>query len=228
MNTYGVRARSPQEVFETSRVNVPSEIGATYNPLYDYSAYPVAGARTTRFFLEAQGQGVGLAGGTKTLVDTNMTIGGMIPKGQMFNVTGVQVELLLNIALVALVTPPELDYALSNIAYTVYRQGALVMTIGQKNFIEQAPLMKFAPVNRMEVRDFGALSASTTETTTTIDNQLFGSYATAAGREFAVADLMLESSQNFDVSLLELPALPEGVTARIGVTLNGILYRNAQ
>lgn len=222
MSRYGLTPRSPQEVFNTSRVNIPSDIGAIYNPLYDYQAYPVAGARTTRFFLQSQGQGVGLAGGTKTLVDTNMTIGGMIPKGQMFNVTGVQVEFFPDLPLITDTFDEGEDYA--SIVYDVLKQSALIMTIGQKNYIEQGPLIKFAPVNRMVLDTSTAVS----DTNTTTLSTLHSSYGVAGGREFAVADLMLESSQNFDVSLLELPPLPDGVTGRIGVTLNGFLYRNAQ
>jgi hypothetical protein len=51
-------------------------------------------------------------------------------------------------------------------------------------------------------------------------------YGTAIGREFATNEMYIESNQSFSVSLYNLSAI--SADARIGVTLNGWLYRDVQ
>lgn len=76
--------------------------------------------------------------------------------------------------------------------------------------------MKFPPVNSLKlVSAIGNLAQQTT-------------YGAADGREYETEELLLTSNQNFSVTLQGLPALPSGVAGRVGVTLNGYLFRNAQ
>lgn len=201
----GLTPRSPQSVFKSARVNLPNDVQAIWNPLYDYQTLAAAGATSQRFFIVPNGQN------GKTIVDTNMDLSGQMSKGQMFEVTGIQVELYPGVAINGTAAS-----AFADDVYDFYKGGALKFTIGQKEFVTQGNLMKFAPVNRLGI--FAA-------TTVTTDSYV---YCTATGREFSIAGLMLESNQNFSVELIDLAALPSGEDARVGVSLNGFLYRNAQ
>jgi len=194
-----------QKAVAEGRVNLPGKVECIWQPLYDSIALPAAGAASLVFFQNPIGQ----AG--KTLADTNMELSGQIPKGQNFLVTGVEVALF----------PGEVPDAaasnqFSNDVYNFYKAGALIFRIGAKDFLRQAPLIKFPPVNRLAGQVATGIVASIV------------TYIQAAGREFAVSDLMLESNQNFSLELQGLPAMPSGSAARIVVSLNGWLYRNAQ
>ncbi len=206
-NTRGLNVRSPSSAFKNNRVNIPGMGDAVYNPLYDYQTLSATATSTQRFFQVPIGQ----AG--KTITDTNMELAGQLPKGQAFLVTGVQVEILPSTTVGINGTTAS---KFADDVYNVLRTGSLVFTIGSKEYIRQGNLMKFSPVNRL------AVDSATTVTT---DRYV---YAVGAGREFAIADLLLESNQNFNVQINDLPALPSGQAGRIGVTLNGFLYRNAQ
>lgn len=205
MNTRGLRNQNIGHSIRTARVNLPGAVESIWNPLYDYQVLAAAGATNQAFFQVPIGQ----AG--KTLVDTNMDLAGQIPKGQTFKITGVQIEVFPGV-----VVDSATATQFANDMYATLKTGALVLKIGAKEYIRQGCLMKFPPVNRM------AGDNATGLTTQTI------SYFSAAGREFTVEDMLLESSQNFGVTLQGLPALPSGVAGRIGVTLNGFLFRNAQ
>lgn len=199
--------RTPNLSLATQRgaVNVPNMAEGIFQPLYDYQTLLAAGATQQTFFAVPAGQG----GKTKT--DTNMTLAGQLPKGQRFFITGIQFEIYPGVTING---TAQSDYA--DDVEAVTSSGRLVLTIGSKEFCAQAPLNKFPPVNRLY------MDSSTTVAT---DRYV---YAIHTGREFAVNDLELTSNQNFSVELFDLAALPSTANARIGVTLNGWLFRNAQ
>lgn len=199
----GLKVKSPNAAFRQNRVNLPNEREAIWQPLYDYQTLAAAGATSQRFFIDPIGSG------GKTEADTNMELSGQIPKGQAFLVTGIQVELYPGVVIASAAN----DFA--DDIYDFYKGGYLTFKIGSKEFASQGNLMKFPPVNRLGV------SAATGNAESYL-------YSVATGREFEVKDLLLESNQNFNVELNELAAMPSGNDARIGVTLNGFLYRNAQ
>jgi len=201
----GLSVKSPSSAFRQNRVNLPNMSEGIWQPLYDYQTKTAAATATQRFFIDP----IGTVG--KTQADTNMELSGQIPKGQAFLITGIQVELYPG-ELVGQATIAEF----ADDVYDFYKGGALKLKIGSKDYVTQGNLMKFAPVNRLGVSGSSG---------TTAVNYL---YACATGREFAIKDLLLESNQNFSVELLELAALPSTNDARVGVTLNGFLYRNAQ
>lgn len=197
----GLSTDSPASWFGRNRVNIPGMTEVIWQPLYDYQTKTAAATALQRFFLEPQGQ----AG--KTIADTNMEIAGQIPKGQAFLCTGIQVELYPAVAIGGTTSEFADD------VYNFYNSGYLRFTIGSKDFVQQGNLMKFAPVNRLDI------DAATGEAQGYV-------YAAAAGREFATSGLLLESNQNFNVDLGELSAV--SADCKIGVTLNGYLGRNAQ
>lgn len=205
MNSRGLRNKNIQRTIDNARVNIPGVKESIWQPLYDYQAYGPAAAQTLSFFQTPIGQG------GKTLVDTNMELAGQIPTAQNFAITGIQVELMPG----QLTTSPTLT-AFTDDLYTFYRTGALILRIGSKEYVRQGNLMKFPPVNRLNIdTGIGNLAGIV-------------AYGQADGREFEVEELLLTSNQNFSVTLQGLPALPSGIAARLGVTLNGYLFRNAQ
>lgn len=194
---------SPMQQLERNRVRVPNMIGAIYQPLYDYQTKTLAATTQQTFFQTPIGQS------SKTIADTNLQSAGSLPAGNRFAITGIQVEFM---PLMVLTGAAISQFA--NDVQAIYNSGALVLTIGNKQFCTQAPLNKFPPVNRLAVDT----SSGTTAVNTT--------YACAMGREFTVVDMYLEPTQNFNVTLFNLPAI--SADARIGVTLNGYLYRDVQ
>lgn len=199
---------SPNEMLKRYGVNVANVSGAFYEPLYDYQTKTLAATVEQRFFVDP----VGTSG--KTLSDTNMELSGQMAAGTRFAVMGIQVELYPD----APINGTASAAAFAADVYAFYKTGALILTIGSTQIIRQGNLMKFAPVNRLE-----GFAAVTTTAAATTNNQL---YATAAGREFKCNNLVLVAGQNFSVTLLNTAAT--STTCRVGITLNGIKYRNAQ
>lgn len=205
----GLQATDPKQWFKNARVNNPDAVEVIWQPLYDSIVVPAAGSNALRLFQNPIGQ----AG--KTIADTNMELGGQIPKGQSFKCTGVEVLLLPAGAVYGAAVP-----SVSNDVQEFYSGGALRVQIGSKDFVTQAPLLRFPPSVRQG--GYAAINDTNASAIQTID------YSSACGREFSIVDLLLESSQNFNVTLLEVPALPSGQDAVVFVTLNGYLARNQQ
>lgn len=201
----GLQPRSPSQIARQNRVNVPGLVGAIWQPLYDFQTYANGGVASQRFFSVPRGQG------GKTEQDTNMELSGQIPKGQKFDITGIEVAFYPGGTILSAAAN---EYA--DDIREVYQNGALDLVIGSRSFCLQAPLGKFPPTAHMEV------DAASTAAGESI------SFAYPIGREYATVNMELVSNQNFSVLLTGLPALPSGVDGRIGVTLNGFLYRNAQ
>ena len=199
---------SIQSIMDTYRVNISAKAEVIWQPLYDYQAVVAAATASQLFFQVPVGQS------SKTLNDTNMDLGGNLPAGQMFVVTSIEVDFTPDLT----ISGTAVDNQFLDDVYDFYRQGNLVFNIGSKPFLKQGPLKTFPPTNRLA----GFSSISTTATTTTQDYN----YATAAGKEFQVRGLLLESSQNFSVDIQNRLAL--STTGRAGVKLNGWLIRNAQ
>lgn len=208
----GLPATDPKKWFQNARVNNPDSMEVIWQPLYDSITVPSAGSNALRLFQNPIGQN------SKTIADTNMELGGQIPKGQAFKVTGIEVLLFPAGAIYGAVAPD-----VSNDVQAFYSGGALRLQIGSKDFTTQAPLLRFPPSVRQ-----GGYGALQTKQATAADAVSAIDYSAACGREFSVVDLLLESSQNFNVTLLEVPALPSGQDATVFVTLNGYLARNQQ
>lgn len=206
----GLPAPNVQRAIQRAKVNLPGVVETIWEPRYDYQTLVAAGATSQIFFLDPIG-----AGG-KTLEDTNMDLSGQIPKGQNFLITGIQFEIYPGVAIAGATAPS----SFSDDIYDVVNSGVLVLRIGAKEYVRQGNLLKFSPVNRLYV------NSAVATTQAAVDAQV--QYASACGREFTVVDLLLTSNQNFSVELRELDALPSGQDARIGITLNGYLMRNAQ
>lgn len=198
--------------------------------LYDSNAYAAAGASVLTFFALPIGQGTGLGGGVKTLTDTNMQAAGQMPNMQEFLVQSVEIMFLPTTPTVTAQMPAvfgaQAGALIINDAYIFYRAGNLQFTIGSKQYLQEAPLMKFPGKTYFELH---AAAADVSSTAASLQTRI--AFGTARGRPYLMngANLRLVSNQNFNVTL----NWPEGVQAianpaRIVMTLDGLLYRRSQ
>lgn len=227
------RIPSLEELAQYS-VNRRGEKEGIRQSLYDFQIYPAGGATQFTFFAQPQGAGLssspGFAGNAKRLADTNMTIAGSLPAPQMFLIESVEVLFFPgsdDTANTYVPQPPydgtaqDLPGDAANDVYSVYAAGQLTLLIGSKDYLQEAPLCRFPPKAR--VAGDAALA------TTAAENGFVIGYAT--GRPYMVEPpLLLPANQNFNVTL-NFPAavaLPSTFNGRIGVVLDGYLYRNSQ
>jgi len=197
---------------------------AVKQSLYDYQAYAAAGQTNLSFFALPVGQS------SKTLSDTNMTLAGQLPKNQEFLVTSIEVWFVPTTPTVAAAMPSffgaQAAQVIINDSYIVGRAGNLNLTIGAKPYLQEAPLGRFPAKAYFDMS--AALSDATTAAAALQTRTGYGRWA---GRPYLLdpAPLLLPENQNFSVTL----NWPEGVQAisnpgRIGVILDGILYRRSQ
>lgn len=191
--------------------------------LYDFQAYAAAGHSTLTFFAVPNGQS------SKTLSDTNMTLAGQLPAAQEFLVNSIEVVFFPTVPVVAADNPAAYGAgAIANAVndvYKFYRTGNLTFTIGSKPYLQEAPLGRFPAKTQFDIK------AALSQAGEVADKQGRIAFAQSVGRPYLLspADLRLTSSQNFTVSL----NWPEGVQTvvnpgRVGVILDGILYRRSQ
>ncbi len=197
---------------------------AVQQSLYDFQAYAAAGQSQLGFFATPAGSG------GKTLSDTNMTLAGQLPKNQEFLIQSVEVFFTPTQPTVAAQMPAafgaQVAAQIVNDAYIVGRSGNLNMTIGSKPYLQEAPIGRF-PAKAHFCLD--AALADVTTAGASLQSRI--AYAFWTGRPYLLdkAPLLLPENQNFSVTL----NWPEGVQAitnpgRIGVILDGILYRRSQ
>lgn len=197
---------------------------AVRQSLYDFQSYPQAGSTFLAFFALPVGQS------GKTLSDTNMSLAGQLPKNQEFLIQSVEILLFPSVPTVAASMPAAFGApavpALVNDTYIVGRSGNLQLVIGSKPYLQEAPLGRFPPKTRMEID--AALSDATTAGANLATRVAIAFWA---GRPYILdpSPLLLPENQNFSLTL----SWPEGAQAianpaRIGVVLDGILYRRSQ
>lgn len=200
-------------------VNRPGQIEAIAEPLYDYQTYPTAGASTLTFFQTPVGSG------GATLEDTNMRLAGALPSPQQFLVTNIQVDFRPGVAVTTTGTAAvQASDNYANDVETILSRGALRFRVGSKDYLTAFPLMKFPPAHRL----FGFAGWAGFASATDAVN---ATYAQAGGPVFQCTPILLQSTQNFAITL-EWPdgavATPSGIAGRIGLILGGYLYRNSQ
>ena len=213
---HGLKAPSLAQL-EQYNVNEEGQPEVIYQPIYDFQVYPAIGFRELAFFAVPEGQAA------KTFDDTNMNLAAALGVPVNMAITDVQVWFFPGndeSARGAIVAENWRDAA------AVLGAGNLQMEIGSKEYLVDAPLMKFPPQARLAGE--AALSDTTTAAAagvTVVD------YASGAGRIYDLVPLRLISQQPFAVRLRFLNGLvptPSTVAARIGVALGGFRYRLAQ
>jgi hypothetical protein len=192
--------------------------------LYDFQVYASAGQSQLTFFALPVGQG------SKTASDTNMTLAGQLPKNQEFLIQSIEVFFSPTTPTVAAQMPgafgAQAIAQIINDSYIVGRAGNLLLTIGSKPYLQESPLGRFPQKAAFSVD--GAAADTSTAGANLQTRMAFGQWR---GRPYMLdpAPLLLPENQNFSVSL----NWPEGVQAitnpgRVGVILDGILYRRSQ
>lgn len=214
---HGLRAPSMQQL-EQYNVNVEGQPEVIYQPIYDYQAYPAAGFTELAFFQVPEGQG------GKSFDDTNMSLTAALPVPVNMAITDVQVWFFPGSVVGS-------SGALSetgrnwNDADAVLGGGNLQLEIGSKEYLVDAPLMKFPPQARL-----AGAAALADSSTAAADAGSQINYATGSGRIYDLVPLRLISQQNFVIRLRFGTAIatPSTVAGRIGVALGGFRYRLAQ
>lgn len=183
--------------------------------LYDFGTYAQAGQTSLSFFQVPVGQS------SKTLADTNMELAGQLPSGQAFLIESIELYLFPGVA-PGLNSTTDADTAeFTNDVYDFAKSGSLALNIGSKKYVQEAPLGRFPPKTRLA----GWSALTTTEATLTkiVD------YSAAGGRPYLLrSPYLLESSQNFNITLTWPAAVPLSAAARIGCVMEGVLYRDVQ
>lgn len=201
--------------------------------LYDSAPYPAAGTSSPLlFFQNPQGQGTGFGGGSKSLSDTNMVSPGMLPQGQMFIATSIEVEFQpttptgANSAYLPAAFGAQEAAQLVNDAYIFYRSGNLQFKVLAKYYSQEAPLMRFPPT-----ADFALNAALSDATTAAATSQSRIAYGSSVGQPYVLTpnNILIPSTTNFSIAL----GWPEGAqaiqsAARVFVRLNGLMARLAQ
>lgn len=211
--------------------------------LYDFQIYPTAGAAAFNFFATGIGSGLsaspGNANGAKVLADTNMTQAGVLPSPMMFYAQSIEIDFQpgsVNTANTFTPQPPGSSAAApaagtgvvqigaANDVAAVYKAGALRFVIGQKAYLEEAPLLRFPPKCRLEADvAVGGNSATTANFAIAV--------LRSGGRPYQLdPGIGIFSMQNFVVNL-QFPvvvATPSGFNGRIGCILDGWLFRAVQ
>jgi hypothetical protein len=224
-------------------VQRPWEAEGIRQRLYDYLIYPTAGSTQFRFFQNPLGQGQStspgsVAGTTKTLADTNMTQPGTLPSPQMFLCTSIEFVFIPGSVATTNVFTPQVVYSFVatptgavplaagalNDLNAILPYGWLNFTIMSKSYLTEAALLSFPPKVQMQI-DSSLAADSATEGIIAIAS------GKAGGRPYYMnPPVLLMPTANFEITV-NFPvviATPSGFNARIGVILDGFLYRNAQ
>lgn len=191
--------------------------------LYDTLAYAAAGQTQLGFFATPNGQG------GKTLTDTNMQLAGQLPANNQFLIQSVELKFLPSRPTVVGAMPASFGAqaiaVLVNDAYLFGSGGNLTLTVGNKTYLQEAPLGRFPAKTTF---DLSAAAADVTTAGASLQTRI--AYGQAGGRPYLLkAPLLLEPSQSFGLTL----NWPEGVVAivnpaRVVAILDGIFYRKSQ
>lgn len=200
-------------------VNVNGMMECITQPLFSYQSYPAAGTVNPLVFFQSQPIGA------ITAEDTNMQLAGVLPSPQRFLIEGIGVDYLPGTAAARFGAQSALGQLPD--FYAVMRRGLLTLTIGSKNYLQ------FSTMLGLPVRShINGVAAVADETTPGATMQTFVSVGFSDGDTFKPRPLLIESTQNFQVSIAYpggAVAIPSAdAAARIGVWLYGRLYRPVQ
>lgn len=194
--------------------NRPDATEAIWQPTYDYQSYGTAGATSQIFFQVPNGQS------GKTFFDTNMVLPGQFAAPTAFLCVAVMVYFDAGAAESQSTTNVPLQTNINDVV-SVANSGWLELTIGSKVYLRDAPIGKFPP--NFTINGFTAISANFTAPVVTHTG-----FARAAGRYYEVTPFLVPQGQNFNVTIQWPSAVTVVTTGRIGVILDGFLYRQSQ
>lgn len=211
--------------------------------LYDFQIYPTAGTAALNFFQVAIGGANSASSGNatnpKVLGDTNMTQAGILPAPMMFFCNSIEVmvdpgssasantfvqQTAASSAAAPAAATGVVQIGAANDVNIILTGGSLIFTIGQKAYLQEAPLVRFPPKTRFELD--AAMGGNSATTANFAALKLKG-----GGRPYQLdPGIAIFSMQNFTVQLAwpAVLATPSGFNARIGVILDGWLFRAVQ
>ena len=207
--------------------------------LYDFQLYPAAGLPQFTFFQLQQGQGLSShplnANNVKGIWDSNMESSGQLPNPKRFLIESIEVSFEAGSVATANTFTTVSPVAFAAVAaatvgsyitdINVVRQvGVVGLFIGSKYYLQEAPIGRFPPKVRPELTGTVASNSATTA-------EVFAGTLKQVGRPYFIEPaIFLESTQNFrvDIAFPAAQPLPSGFNGRIGVILDGYLYRNSQ
>lgn len=202
--------------YNVNRAGQPEVI---WQPQYHYQAYPMAGSTQLTFFQTPIGQS------SLTFADTSMVSAGMLPRPQEFLVTGIQVFFRPGGAIgQAAVAPATVQQNWNDVNAALYNPVSwLELFIGSKAYLDDGPLSKFT-------QQWGLVGASGMSGSSTLvaSGDRFTDYARHAGRYYSITPVKIPANQNFRVTLNYPTAAAVAVAGKIGVILDGFLYRLSQ
>lgn len=205
---------------EKYNVNRSGEFEAIRQSLYDYQTYAQVGQTSLIFFQTPAGQ----AG--KTLADTNLELAGQLPNPKMHLVQSIEVLFYPSVLPSRGAIADEASIFIND-TYSLSKSGWLELFIGSKSYLREAPIGRFPPKTKLD-----GFSAITSTLTAGAATQSRDGYAVFSGRPYMVDPwILLKPTQNFQVTLNWPAAVALNVantTARIGIALDGVLYRNSQ
>jgi len=204
------------ESLKAYQVNRSNEVEGIRSSLYDFQTYGTAGSTQFDFFQVPQGQA------NKTLSDTNMEQAGTLPNPKHFLALNIQIYLLSTLPIASLGAPAAAR-AMNDIQ-DIAHAGYLEFFIGSKNYVQEAPLGRFPPRTGLIVS-----SSQSDATTAAAGLQSKIAYANLGGAVYSLQPpILLMPTQNFKVSLKFPTAIPVSANVRIGVVMEGVLYRLSQ
>lgn len=205
-------------------VNRAGAVEGVRQSLYDFQTYTASSGHTSlTFFQVPNGQS------SKTIADTNMELAGSLPAPKRFLVESVEIYFFPG------VLPEQIKTTLAipefiNDMYTINKSGSLNFFIGSKTYLEEAPIGRFPTKTGLQVEASNSIFRSQASAADAQD-QVSTSYAKSGGRPYYLdPPVLLTPTQNFKITLTWPTAvtLPSAADARIGVVLDGILYRLSQ
>lgn len=211
----------PSSELQHYNVNRPGQEEVIKQSLYDFQAWGGSGVGVTQynFFQVPVGQS------SKTKADTNMTNAGMLPNPQKFLIQSIEVYFRPAVEInTAFAAATDIDGWSDDMNAFYYGTAYLELTIGTKPYLTEAPLIRMPPKTRLK----GNFAVSGTFTATA---GFVLDLSQAEGRPyFLQPPLMIPATQNFVVSINFPTALtlPSATNARLGVVMDGLLYRSSQ
>ena len=200
-------ARPPNiQALKSYNVNRVGNVEVIWQPTYEYQDYLVGGHTQLTFFQNTVGA---LAGGLST---TNVRSAGQFPRPQEFLITGIQVTFEVGAA-VSIAAATQTNF---QDVFDVSNSGNLELFIGSKSYLNDAPIGVFP----QQWGVGGELSNGAVQS---------ADYARPVGKYYQITPVKIPANQNFNITL----NWPEGAVAvvtqaRIGVRLDGFLYRLSQ
>lgn len=208
-------------------VNRKGQYEGIRQSLFDYQTYAAGGQTSLQFFQVPLGQG------GKTIFDTNLETAGTLPQPKHFLVESIEIRFFPGVLPVNSQSGGAGSLVASNFTndvYTVEKSGTVNFFIGSKTYNEESPIGRFPPKTCLKT-EFGTSMQVKQAAAADAEFSLTMDYAAFAGRPYFINPaVLLIPTQNFKVSLI-WPAsvpLPSDQDARIGVVLDGVLYRQSQ